>query len=91
MRLLNIALLIACMPFLLSCGQQDGSGSGDKFSYCNKKAGGNLTEYANCRCRQITGDKSWTQAMDDCNASPKVYAEGFEGEIPQRIRDAMNR
>lgn len=80
----SILLLVAC-----SSGDDSSTSSNNKFAYCNSRSN-NLSEYAECRCRQITGAKSWTKEMDDCSVDPKVYAEGYEGEIPQRIRDKMN-
>ena len=90
MRLIQTMMLCLCCTLLLvSCGQSDaGSSSSNKFSLCNKKSN-NLADYAQCRCRQITGAKSYTKDMDDCMVNPKVYAEGYEGEIPQDVLDKM--
>lgn len=91
MRLTRSILLFICsILFLVSCGQGDSASSGgsNQFSLCNKKAK-NLADYGQCRCRQITGAKSYNQEMDDCMVNPKMYAEGYEGEIPQNILDKM--
>lgn len=92
MKAIRLLVATGSALMLASCGpggSGGGSGGGaDKFAACNKKSS-TLQGYSECRCRQITGAKSWTKEMDDCMTNPKVYAEGFAGEIPKNIRDKM--
>lgn len=79
---------LAIMGIVAGCGQQGASSGPDKFAYCNNKSD-NLADYGLCRCRHITGAKTLTKEMDDCLTEPKLYAEGYKGEIPENIRNLM--
>jgi len=93
MRASTPMLLACCLALLLGCEAQEesGGGIGNEYTYCNEKAGGDLSVYARCRCRQLTGTASEKKEMDVCINRPKMYARGFDGEIPQNIREAMTR
>lgn len=81
-------IVLAILGILAGCNQQSASSGLDKFARCNNKSA-NLSEYARCRCLQITGAKSATKEMDDCETNPNVYAEGYKGEISEDIRKFM--
>ncbi|NKB33851.1 MAG: hypothetical protein GKR91_12200 [Pseudomonadales bacterium] len=90
MRFLIALIVIAAIAYFGMNSQQEVSDRGDiRYAYCNDRANGELSEYAMCRCLRLNNTVQYNREVDACMTNPTVYAEGFDGEIPERIRSQL--
>ena len=74
---ITLLLSVACL-LLMGCAQEGLPQEEQLNARCNSQAK-NLTDYAECRCKGLTGAKSYNDKMDACMTNKNLYAKGYTG------------